>query len=72
MSYTCSNCGHVGSSSRKLSDWEIAELRREVERVRAEPSANPWKSDRQTRLRYIAADYGINIRTLYRYLRDVA
>lgn len=72
MSYTCSNCGHVSGPSRKLSDWEVAELRRRARRVMDEYPPNPWKGDRTSRLRFVAAEYGINIRTLYRYLERAA
>jgi ribosome-binding protein aMBF1 (putative translation factor) len=72
MSFVCPNCGHVGSTTRKLSDWEVAEMRRRAERVMVEHPRNPWKGERDSRLRHLAADYGINVRTLYRYLERAA
>ena len=75
MSYVCPACGHVGSTTRKLSDWEVDEMRRKAERVMTEyprRGNNAERAEHAQRLRQVAEDYGINIRTLYRYLERAA
>ena len=74
MAHTCPNCGHCFSTSAKLSEWERAELRRRANRIVTE---TPWGNQhtgagRVWQLRCLAEEYGINIRTLYRYLRRAA
>ena len=75
MSYVCPECGHVGSTARKLSDWEVDEMRRKAERVMTEyprRGNTDERVQRARRLRQVAEDYGINVRTLYRYLERAA
>ena len=74
MSYRCDNCGHVGGSSRKLSDWEVDELRSRANRVIEEwppfrGLQSVGRAGRQAHLRALADEYGVNVRTVYRYLR---
>ena len=71
MAHVCPNCGNRCSSSAKLSEWERAELKRRADRVLIE---HPRRRNgtRQVHLRSLASEYGINIRTLYRYLRRAA
>ena len=59
----------------KLSDWEIDELRRRARAVCDEHPAMPFRrtgDGRKRRLAYLADEYGIHVRTLYRYLRRAA
>ena len=77
MSYRCDNCGHVGGTSRKLSDWELAELRHRANRVISEwpplrGNTSVDRAGRQSHLRALADEYGINLRTLYRYMERAA
>jgi hypothetical protein len=77
MSYRCDNCGHVGGTSRKLSDWELAELRNRANRVieewpRMRGLQSVDRAGRGSQLRALADEYGVNVRTLYRYLRKAA
>jgi hypothetical protein len=72
MSYTCENCGHVSGPSRKLGDWEVTELRARATRIIASHPPKPWQGKRWSELQSLAADYGINVRTLYRYLERAA
>ena len=58
----------------KLSDWEIRELQARAENVMAAYPpvwpGGPWaKHRRHDNLRRLASEYGIHVRTLYRYLR---
>ena len=80
MSHVCRNCGKVCApvGDTKLSDWEIREVQsRAADILHARPAAR-WQhridggEGRQAQLRQLAAEYGINIRTLYRYLRRAA
>lgn len=79
MSHVCRNCGQVcmPGGDTKLSDWEIREVQgRATDIMRARPRAR-WQHrtdgvGRQEQLRELASEYGVNIRTLYRYLRRTA
>ena len=72
MSHRCDSCGNVCHSTRKVSDWELAEIRKQARAVMEEHQRQGWTGNRQQRLRQVAEDYGINIRTLYRYLERAA
>ena len=59
----------------KLSDWEIKEIQGRAERIfAANPPGRGWwaRDGRNAQLRHLAREYGINVRTLYRYLRRAA
>lgn len=61
----------------KLSAWEIAEIRHRASSIMAEyPRGRCIRrlngTGRYSRLCYLADEYGINIRTLYRYIGKAA
>ena len=63
----------------KLSDWEIRELTSRADDIlRACPPRKGGHmrgrnhNGRQVRLRSLASEYGVDIRTVYRYLRRAA
>ena len=55
----------------KLSDWEADEMRGRASAILAQHPIrrNKWEHGRTHELRSLAAEYGINLRTLYRYLK---
>ena len=75
MSHICRNCGKTcAPSGTKLSDWEISEVQARASDIfRARPAWKPTDGEsRQHQLRQLANEYGINVRTLYRYLQRAA
>lgn len=74
MAHTCPNCGNLCGSSAKLSEWERAELLSRASAVLAQHPVrrNKWDHGRYSQLRALSGEYGINLRTLYRYLREAA
>ena len=59
----------------KLSDWEAAELRVRALGIMSEHPIRRYRRDgtgRWARLRWLAKEYGIDLRTLYRYLKRTA
>jgi hypothetical protein len=57
-----------------LSDWEIREIVGRAESIFQEhpPRRGQWRDGRYSRLEWLAREYGITRRTLYRYLRRAA
>jgi hypothetical protein len=79
MSHLCGNCGEPCTpvTDTKLSEWEIAEVKSRAADILASSPASRWHhriygEGRQERLGQLASEYGINLRTLYRYLRRAA
>jgi hypothetical protein len=56
----------------KLSDWEIRELRRRAVAILDEWPAVRGYGERQRRLGYLGNEYGVSLRTVYRYLERAA
>jgi hypothetical protein len=59
----------------KLSEWEIRELQHRASTILEQnPAGRGWwpRDGRYVKLRQLAADYDINLRTLYRYMRRAA
>lgn len=78
MSHLCAHCGEACNVNQtKLSDWEMREVQSRAEAICAEWPAMTIDDrmrrrpshGRQSHLKALAEEYGINIRTLYRYMR---
>ena len=79
MSHLCVRCGEtcLPITDTKLGDWEMRELQKRAGHVIAEYppiKGRPGvaRAARQSHLKALADEYGINIRTLYRYMRRAA